>query len=1162
MPDPVSITAAVGWGVTALGWLASPIVPRILNKGFAFLGLNAAEKLKIIDTQVVQLQRVMEVVDESTYRLRLEPLLNDLRSAVYEAEDILDSVEYQRLKKQIQDAKSQGSTPPCKRDWLKKKILPCAMPSSPFKDKDSGLPKVQLEKSLKKIESAISGACKVLEQLNLPGVTNDNGRRAVATNSCCAVTTAAPPIAVFGRDQDRDKIIAMLHEKEDQCQANIVSGICYSVIGIHGVAGSGKSTLAQCVYDHEKKRRQEKMEGHFDIVMWIHVSQKFDLDSIFREMFEGATGKACNNFNNRNTLKEKLEDELRRKQILLVLDDVWYDGRNSGDREELQKLISPLNVGKEGSRILVTSRTEAALVALGSVKERRIPISNLDDEVFLEMFLHYALRDARVSDHDRSTLKMIGEDIAKKLKGSPLAARTVGSRLRETQTIEFWRSQKDRDLMNDTMGALWWSYQYLDEQVRRCFAYCSIFPRGHKLRRDELVKLWVAEGFIKTSKPEEEMEDVAKNYFDELLSSSFLQFRGKEKVYETGHDREVDYFTIHDLLCDLAEEVAGKDCFRIEKNFRGKVPLGVRYLFVGTCNIEVLTEKIYGLQNLRTLIIDGKINVESDKHKAFKSMFAMFTRLTKLRVLNLSVTPNNHTFSFPDSIGDLRHLRYFAFWVYGMVKLTLPGTFTKLYHMQVADFGFCGSLTSSSGEDMMNLINLRHVISKADLQLANIGRLILLQTLPFFRFRRERGYESHQLKDLNKLQGKLLICGLENFESKEEALEVNLAGKEKLTELVLQWDLDQSCSPEVQAEVLEGLCPSKYIERLEIRNYHGRRLPSWMMGKHKGSPKNMKELSFIGWIQLEPAAELGAFIHLRSLHVASCSWDALPGNMEHLTALKQLHIRSCENIRSLPTLPKSLEEFNVLNCGLDTLPSNMEHLKKLAIRSCKNMQSLPTLPNSLEEFTVSDCSRDALRGNMEHLTSLKKFEIWSCKSVSSLLTLPKSLEEFKVACSSFSVLPGNIEHVTSLKKLNIESCEDMRSLTTLPKSLEEFIILYCGLDTLPGNMEHLTALKILKIRNCKNMRLLPTLPKSLERFIIADCGLNALPGNMEQLTSLKTLEIDSCKNMWSLPKLPTSLEEITVNYCSDEFTQSCVTTDDPNWQKIEHIPKKTITFCS
>ncbi|KAK1613001.1 hypothetical protein QYE76_036674 [Lolium multiflorum] len=443
----------------------------------------------------------------------------------------------------IQDAKSSGS----KMDLLTKNLR-SAMSSSPLIDEESGMSKSQLRESLNKIESAVSDACKVLEQLNLPGASNDKGRRAVSTRSCSAGITVSP-LRVIGRDPDRDKIIAMLHENEHQCQVNTVSGTCYSVIGIHGIAGSGKSTLARCVYDHEK------LKDHFDIVMWIHVSQNFSLDSIFCEMFEGATDKESPKLSSLNVLKEWLEKELRGKRILLVLDDVWYNNRNSEDREELQKLISPLHVGKAGSRILVTSRTEAALVTLGAVKERCIPISDLDDEVFFEMFMHYALQGARVSDNDRRILEMIGEDIAKKLKRSPLAARTVGSRLRETQTVEFWRSAKD------TMGALWWSYQYLDEQVRRCFSYCSIFPRQHRLERDELVKLWLGEGFIKTSKPEEEMEDAAKDYFDELSSASFLQLGRKEKSHMI-ISRDVDYVTIHDLLCDLAEEVAGRDYFR------------------------------------------------------------------------------------------------------------------------------------------------------------------------------------------------------------------------------------------------------------------------------------------------------------------------------------------------------------------------------------------------------------------------------------------------------------------------------------------------------------------------------------------------------------------------------------------------------------------------
>ncbi|KAM0840942.1 hypothetical protein ACQ4PT_059340 [Festuca glaucescens] len=771
---------------------------------------------------------------------------------------------------------------------------------------ESGMSKSQLGKSLNKIESAVSDACKILEQLNLPGVSNDKGRRVVSTSSCSAAITVGP-LRVIGRDQDRDKIIAMLHENEHQCQVNTVSGTCYSVIGIHGIAGSGKSTLARCVYDHEN------MEDHFDIVMWIHVSQKFYLDSIFREMFEGATGEECPKFSSLNILKESLEKKLRGKRIFLVLDDVWYNNRNSEDREELQKLICPLHVGKAGSRILVTSRTEAALVTLGAVKERCIPISDLDDEVFLEMFMHYALQGARVSDNDRRILEMIGEDIAKKLKRSPLAARTVGSRLRETQTVEFWRSVKDRDLLNDTMGALWWSYQYLDEQVRRCFSYCSIFPRRHRLKRDELVKLWVAEGFIKTSMPEEEMEDVAKDYFYELLLASFLQLGGKEKSYKI-ISCDVDYFTIHDLMCDLAEEVAIRDYFRIEEGSTEEGPQDVRYLFVGAYYSEMLIEKISGLKNLRTLIIYTRISVNSTKWKVFESLFNILRGLRKLRVLKLGFIGGDLIgllISIPDSIGQLKHLRYFAFDTTIFSKITVPGTFTKLYHMQVVDFGSCASLAFSG--DMTNLVNLCRVISSSALDFPGVGRLTWLQMLAQFTIRKEQGYEPHQLKHLNKLQDRLPIRGLENVQSKEEALEVNLACKEKLTEVVLEWN-SGNCGPEVHADVLEGLCPSKYLERLTTWNYHGMTLPNWMMGEHNGGPKNLQELTFIGWSQQGLAPDLGPFIHLHSLYIIRCSWDALPG-MEHLKSLKILSIWACEHMQSLGTLPKSLEKFTVLYCN-------------------------------------------------------------------------------------------------------------------------------------------------------------------------------------------------------------------------------------------------------
>ncbi|XP_052137452.1 putative disease resistance protein RGA3 [Oryza glaberrima] len=733
MADPVTVSAAVGWGISAVGWVVSPIITNLINKGFSYLDLGSrgrSAKLNELENKVSELRRVLEAVEESS--------------------------------KSTGRSSTSTSAPP-------------------------DVSRLALKRILDKIENIINEAHKVLPLTNLPGYTRAD---IVSSSTRSAVTTATPPPVVIGRDKDRDDIIAMLHENVDDIQPG--SG---SIIGIHGIAGSGKSTLAQLVCASEKNA------DHFDLIMWVHVSQNFSVRTILTEMLEAATGKQCDNLNNVDILERNLEAELRRHRFFLVLDDIWYDGEN---QQELQKILAPLKAGKAGSKILATSRNMDALLALGA--GRCILISDMDDNVFLKLFMHYALEGANIDEQDRRIFEVIGVDIAKKLRKSPLAARTVGGQLRIRLNIDFWRDARDRDLLNQTMGAL------------------CIFPRRHRLKRDELVTLWVAEGFIRTSDQGEE-EAVGRQYFDELVSSSFL-------MKQTGGG-PTNYFTVHDLLHDLAEKVAGSDCFRIEKGLQGVIiPPGVRHLSIETFDKEMITEKISEMENLHSLIIHGSdIDMIADE-TLFESMF---TRMRKLRVLGVKTFgfKQRRELSFPNSISNLKHLRYFGFATgsTSTCKLVLPRTMTKLYHLQVLDFGYCRELVFSSEEDLCRLTNLRHFIaSDQELNIPNFGRLTSLQTIPLLTVTKEAGCEIQQLAQLNKLRGRLQIEGLENVESKEAAAGANLAAKKGLKELVLVWDWnDESCSPDVQAEVLEGLCPPMELETLEIRGYRCSMYPSWLV---------------------------------------------------------------------------------------------------------------------------------------------------------------------------------------------------------------------------------------------------------------------------------------------------------------------------------------------
>jgi len=98
------------------------------------------------------------------------------------------------------------------------------------------------------------------------------------------------------------------------------------------------------------------------------------------------------------------------------------------------------------------------------------------------MFMHYALDADKSSGQELKEHKIVGKAIAQKLRGSPMAARLVAIQLRGNLDIDHWRRTLNRDLLNGTMGAIWWSYQQLEEHVRQCFRYCIMFPRRYQLK--------------------------------------------------------------------------------------------------------------------------------------------------------------------------------------------------------------------------------------------------------------------------------------------------------------------------------------------------------------------------------------------------------------------------------------------------------------------------------------------------------------------------------------------------------------------------------------------------------------------------------------------------------------------------------------------------------
>ncbi|KAL6654674.1 hypothetical protein ACP70R_008139 [Stipagrostis hirtigluma subsp. patula] len=422
MADHVTIGTAVGWGIKVSGWIISPIISRLFDKAFSYLGFRSSEKLKNLERKVLHLKLMLEAMDASPRSYRFDPWIKELRCAFYEAEDIIDAIDYQNLKKHILSEAGDKSA----RLNLRGRTKQVVRIMTDFNV--SIVSRIKLKTTLDTIESLIDEGHKLLSILNVPACSvnfNDTPYNTVRSRS---TTTSAPPEVVFGRNQILTKIRAMLRDAPADAGPSSSRTKCYSVIGIFGIPGSGKTTLAQQVCEKERDY------GFFELIMWIHVSQNFSVRTVFIEMLEIATGRKEDELRNLDMLQKKLESELKGKRFFLVLDDVWYS--KGTHEQQLDLLLSPLKAGKRGSKILVTSRTSDAAKALGA--QDLFPIPDLDEEQYLSMFMHYALDGATINDQAlRGELELIGRKIARKLGRSPLVARTVAGQLNRRLHIDF-----------------------------------------------------------------------------------------------------------------------------------------------------------------------------------------------------------------------------------------------------------------------------------------------------------------------------------------------------------------------------------------------------------------------------------------------------------------------------------------------------------------------------------------------------------------------------------------------------------------------------------------------------------------------------------------------------------------------------------------------------
>ncbi|XP_059455104.1 putative disease resistance RPP13-like protein 1 [Corylus avellana] len=510
------------------------------------------------------------------------------------------------------------------------------------------------------------------------------------------------------------------------------------------MGGIGKTTLAQLVYN------DEMVQSSFEIRAWTCVSEDFDAVRVTKAILKSVTFASRKDKNDLDLLQVKLQEKLKGKKFLIVLDDLWNEKYH-----DWTILRAPFLAGASGSTIVVTTRNEGVSSMTGTVQAYRLQV--LSNDACLFVFTQHALGASNFDEHPN--LQDIGEKMVERCKGLPLAARTLGGLLRTTQDRDEWEevlTSKIWNIPDERSGivpALMLSYDHLPSHLKRCFMYCSILLKDYEFEEKQLVLLWMAEGLIQPREGDKEMEDLGSKYFRDLLARSFFQ--------QSSNDRS--QFLMHDLINDLAQWVAGDICFRMEDQIKGsngrRLPEKARHssYLGGRYDVAKKFESFFELTYLRTFL---PLPRPWESYLTQNVPHQLLPKLLYLRVLSFS---GYRIVELPDSIGDLKHLQYLDL-SYTLIR-GLPESTTTLYNLQTLILKKCRLLKELPSK-LGNLVSLRHLnilnANKLEGMPPQIGKLTHLRTLSNLIVGKGNCFVLRELGSLLHLRGTLIISQLEN----------------------------------------------------------------------------------------------------------------------------------------------------------------------------------------------------------------------------------------------------------------------------------------------------------------------------------------------------------------------------------------------------------------
>ncbi|XP_031263396.1 putative disease resistance RPP13-like protein 1 [Pistacia vera] len=938
----------------------------------------------------------------------------------------------------------------------------------------------------------------------------------------------------------------------------------FGVIAIVGMGGLGKTTLAREVYNDKELELLK-----FEKKAWVSISDDFDVMRISKSVLE-SINPSSSNLNSLNEIQGKLKEDICGRKFLLVLDDVW------NERESLWETFkSPFKDSARGSKIIVTTRNERVAVTMRSFETHKL--KTLSDDECWNLFMKHAPSTGM----DTNALGKFRERVVKKCGGLPLAAKTLGGLLHYERKVEAWENILNSRVWdstngNDILPVLRLSYRHLPPCLKRCFAYCAIFPKDYEFDEKELELLWMGEGIIQQS---DKHLNLAGEYFLHLCSRSLFEQSSSN----------CSKYVMHDLVHDLAQSIFGEIGFRFEEA-NSMVP----EKFERTRHFSYISEShdgkstfndLHKLKSLRTFfpVFMSPYRLYEPSYIDATVIFNLLPHLKKLRVLSLE---RYHITRLPNSIGGLIHLKYLNL-SNTMVK-SLPESTSSLLNLKSLLLKDCYRLLKLPLK-MRHLTNLWHLDIKGATSLKGMPpgmkELINLRMLSNFIVVKGKNFNLNDLRNLRFLQRELHISRLENVSHQNQIREPVLKNMKDLEILLLEWgsQSDGSLNEEVERHVLEMLKPHSNLKELEIKCYGGACFPSWL--------GDSSSLSNVTVLKLENCNNCGS---LPSIWMLSSLKDLTIKGMKRLEkidfkmlfkSLEVLHFENLQEWQCWNTKRENddveifplLRELSIVKCPklAGELPNSLPSLERLFIQKCSDLKASILSVPSLCKIEINDCKEVVCRStistefqslNPMALSSTPKFGNWikqgfqkiskivdceeltnswqnlSCvgKPLHGIHSLTSLKELSFVDCTSLVLFP-EIDFLPNLSSLTISNWEALKSLHEglKQKNLERLVIKDCdSLIVFEGGILTLYLTR-LEIENCKQLEHLEDLSTTrLEYLDIHDCpSLTCISSNGCLPDTLKQLSIKRCPQLTALSSngwvaLPKALEGLHINCCS------------------------------